>query len=111
MANMKTPGKPALHWSATQAKNKLGQALEEVIRGGTVVITRHEAPKAVLISIEEYQALSKRQETGLEVLNQEFDALLARMQSPKSRAAMKAAFNATPRQLGKAAVKAVRRRG
>ena len=31
----------------------------------------------------------------------EFDSLLARMQTPFARAGMKAAFDATPRELGK----------
>lgn len=47
----------------------------------------------------------------LEALRGEFDALLARMQGAKSRAAMKSAFDASPRQLGKATVAAARSRG
>ena len=31
--------------SATEAKNEFGQVLEKVIRGGTVVITRHNPPR------------------------------------------------------------------
>jgi hypothetical protein len=37
-------------------------------------------------------------------LSSEFDALLARMQTPEARAGMQAAFDATPEQLAKAAV-------
>jgi RNA polymerase sigma-70 factor (ECF subfamily) len=40
----------------------------------------------------------------------QLDALLARMQKPKTRAGMKSAFNASPTQLGKAAVEAARNR-
>jgi antitoxin Phd len=36
------------------------------------------------------------------------DNLLERMQTPQAKAAMAAAFNATPGQLGRAAVKAAR---
>jgi hypothetical protein len=43
-------------------------------------------------------------------LNDEFDALLARSQTAKARAAMKAAFSASPKLLGKAAVAAARKR-
>jgi hypothetical protein len=43
-------------------------------------------------------------------LNGEFDAMLARMQTPKARAGMKAAFAASPKELGKAAVAAARRK-
>ncbi len=41
--------------SATQAKNKLGEVLDTVLRSGMVLITKHETPKAVLLSMEEYE--------------------------------------------------------
>jgi PHD/YefM family antitoxin component YafN of YafNO toxin-antitoxin module len=84
--------------------------LETVIRGGRVVITRHDAPKAVLISMDEFKALSHAPQTKLNTLSAEFDALLAGMQSPKSRAGMRALFKSSSRQLGKAAVAGARRR-
>jgi hypothetical protein len=43
-------------------------------------------------------------------MNAEFDGLLARMQTPKARKAMKAAFGASSKQLGKAALAAMRTR-
>ena len=95
--------------SATDAKNKLGQVLDTVMQGGMVLITKHETPKAILLSMEEYGALSRGAQTRLDTLNDEFDALLARMQSAKARAGMKTAFNASPKQLGKAAAAAARK--
>jgi antitoxin Phd len=80
-------------------------------RGGAVVITKHDAPKAVLISVENFNALAGAAETRLDTLTGEFDALLARMQTPKARRGMKTAFAAAQRQLGQAAVAATRRRG
>lgn len=97
--------------TATQAKNEFGRLLEKVIEGGLVVITKHDAPKAVLISIEEFNALSRAGELSLNTLSDEFDAVLARMQKPKARAGMKAAFEASPKQLGKAAIAVARKRG
>ena len=47
----------------------------------------------------------------LDTLSGKFDALLVRMQTPAARVAMKSAFNASPKQLGKAAVAAARKRG
>ena len=85
--------------------------LDAVLQGSVVVITRHDDPKAVLISVEEFEALSRASETRLDTLSEQFDALLARMQTPKARLGMKAAFGASPEQLGKAAVAAARRRG
>jgi|SRR5436190_66212 len=97
--------------TATQAKNGFGRILERVIRGETVVITKHDAPKAVLISMEEYKALARNPESQLNSLTSEFDAILAAMQTPKTRDGMKRAFGASPKQLGKAAVSAARKRG
>ncbi|HXM40137.1 MAG TPA: type II toxin-antitoxin system Phd/YefM family antitoxin [Bryobacteraceae bacterium] len=97
--------------SASDAKNGFGRLLERVIQGGTVVITKHDAPKAVLISIDEFDALSRAGQAKLEALTGEFDALLARMQTPAARARMKAAFDASPKRLGKAAAAAAHKRG
>jgi antitoxin Phd len=103
-------GEEPIKITATDAKNKLGELLDSVIQGGMVVITKHETPKAVLLSMDEYAALSRATQTRLDTLNDEFDALLARMQTSKARAGTRAAFNASPVQLGKAAVAAARKR-
>jgi antitoxin Phd len=97
--------------SATHAKNEFGSLLDKVIQGGTVVITRHDAPKAVLISMAEFNHLSRADRIQIDTLSGDFDALLARMQKPAVRAGMKAAFAASPKELGKAAVAAARQRG
>jgi len=96
--------------TATRAKNEFGRILETVIQGGRVVITKHDLPKAVLISMDEFNALSDAHRAELETLSEEFDGLLARMQTPAARAGMNAAFHATPKELGKAAVAAARKR-
>jgi prevent-host-death family protein len=98
-------------FSATEAKNEFGRLLEKAMQGATVEITRHDVPKAVLMSMDEYHALSHVAQNQLDSLSNEFDALLAQMQTPKSRRAMKSAFDASPGQLGKAAVAAARKRG
>ncbi len=77
-------GEPPAAFTATDAKKRFGRVLEMVLRGGAVVITRHDAPKAILISV---------------------------MQTPKARARMKAAFDASPKEVGRAAVAAARKRG
>ena len=96
--------------SATDAKNEFGRILEKVIQGGKVVITKHDSPKAVLISMSEFNTLSNSHRAELETLSQEFDRLLAGMQTPAVRAGMNAAFHATPKELGRAAVVAARKR-
>jgi antitoxin Phd len=97
--------------TATDAKKQFGRVLELVLKGGAVVITKHDAPKAILLSMDEFNALTQPTESPLDRLSADFDALLARMQTPRARAGMKAAFGAPPRELGRAAVAAARKRG
>lgn len=97
--------------TASQAKSEFGRVLEMAIHGGVVVITKHDAPKAVLISVENFNALAGATDTTLDTLNREFDALLAGMQRANVRRGTKAAFAASGRELGQAAVAAARRRG
>jgi antitoxin Phd len=97
--------------SASEAKSEFGRVLEMAIQGDAVVITKHDSPKAVLISVENFNALSGAAETKLDTLSQEFDALLERMQTSKARRGMKVAFAASGKRLGKAAVAAARSRG
>jgi prevent-host-death family protein len=102
-------GEPA-RFTATRAKNEFGRVLEMALRGDAVIITKYEQPKAVLISVDEFTKLSRNAERSLDALRVEFDDLLAGMQSPKSRAAMKAAFGASSLQLGASARSAARKR-
>src|SRR5688500_12906667 len=90
--------------AASEAKNQFGQMLESALRDGAVVITKHDTPKAILISLEELEAIATR--SNLDTLAREFDAKYTRMQKPGSAKAMDAAFGASPKQLGAAAVKA-----
>src|SRR5689334_17524261 len=96
--------------SATEAKRAFGRALELAIQGNRVVITKQDVPKALLISVDEFEELSRAGAIRLDALRQRFDAQFDRMQTPQARAGMKAAFDASPRELGKAAVAVARRR-
>ena len=95
--------------SATTIKSRFAHALDQVVRGTPVVITKHDRNRAVLISIEDFEALTAERSSGLDALAAQFDGLLARMQTPAARKAMDTAFNASPKTLGRAAVKAARR--
>jgi antitoxin Phd len=108
---MPAPDKLRALVTATEAKNAFGRLLDKAMQGGVVVITKHDTPKAVLISMDEYTALSSASESRINSLSAEFDSMLMRMQGPKARSAMKRAFHASPQQLGKAAVAVARRRG
>src|SRR5262245_53512429 len=98
-------------YTATEAKNEFGRILEQAIQGTTVLITKHHAPRAVLISINHFRALEEAPQLKLNTLTEQFDTLLERMQTPKARRGMAAAFGANNKQLGKVAVVAARKRG
>jgi antitoxin Phd len=97
--------------TASEAKAEFARVLEIAANGGAVVVTKHDAPKAVVISVENFNALAAAAGTKLDTLDREFDALLVRIQSPRARRGMKAAFHASGKQLGHAAAAATRRRG
>lgn len=94
---------------ATAMKNQFANALDQAVRGRPVVITKHDKSKAVLISFEEFEALTGERSRSLDALGAQFDGLLARMQTSAARKGMDAAFNASPQALGRAAVKTVRK--
>lgn len=94
--------------AATRLKNEFGAVMEEALRGGAVAITRHETPRAVLISYEEFKALVRDRAPSLGDLTAEFNGLLAHMQTPGAKRGMAAAFDAPAAELGRAAVKAAR---
>lgn len=93
---------------ATRFKNEFGAIFEQAAQTGAVAITKHNTPKAVLLSYAEFQALTRAGSPVLDELDEEFDALLAGMQTAKSKAAVTTAFDASPEELGRAAVKAAR---
>jgi serine/threonine protein kinase len=64
-----------------------------------------------LLSADKFNALPPAPEANLETLTGEFDALLSQMQTSKARAGVRRAFHASPKQLGRAAVAAARKRG
>lgn len=96
--------------ASSKVKNKFGSIFEKAALGQPVAITKHDTPKAVLISYDEFQSLIQSRGSELSQLSAEFEGLLQRMQTPKARKGMAAAFNATPAELGHAAVKAARKK-
>ena len=90
--------------TATELKNATADVFEQVAAKQAIAITRHEKPRAILLSVEQYETLTGQQPEWLEKLHEEYRGMLERMQGPEQRAAAKRAFNATPEQLGKAAV-------
>lgn len=93
---------------ASRFKNKFGAVFEQAALNGAVVITKHDTPRAVLLSYAEFEALTASATPALDDLNDRFDKLLATMQTPEAKAGVAAAFDATPEELGATAVKAAR---
>jgi antitoxin Phd len=96
--------------SASDAKNEFARALETALRDGYVVITKHDQPKAVLVSFDEFESLTRQRNPRLEALSAKFDQLFERLQSPHARSVIQSVFESSPEELGRAAVEAVRRR-
>ena len=97
-------------FTATDVKNRFSDVLEAALRDGAAVIQKHSSTKAVLLSWDEYVALTAARRTQLQDLTAKFDTLLARMQTPEFTRAAQSAFDASPEELGAAAVKAARSR-
>ncbi|MFO0701002.1 MAG: type II toxin-antitoxin system prevent-host-death family antitoxin [Nitrospira sp.] len=95
--------------AATKVKNEFGAILEQTMHNGAVAITRHDTPKAVLLSFAEFESLMNERSRSLDNLHAEFDELLTQMQTPSARKGVEAAFHASTVELGRAAVKAVKK--
>lgn len=94
--------------AASRVKNEFGAVLDQAAVSGAVVITKHDTPRAVLLSYAEFEALTASATPVLDDLSERFDELLATMQTPEAKAGVAAAFAATPEELGAAAVNAAR---
>lgn len=99
-----TRGLPAV--SATKLVAGMQKVTSAVMTHGAVVVTRHDQPAMVLMSIDRYLALEQAAKPDLDALTQQFDDMFARMQGDEAAAAMEDAFAMTPAELGKAAVRA-----
>lgn len=90
--------------TATELKNATADVFEQVAAKQAIAITRHEKPRAILLSVEQYEALTGHRPEWLEKLHEEYRGMLERMQGPKQRAGAEKLFRATPEELGQAAL-------
>ena len=89
---------------ASEIKVRFGALLDSVVHGAPVAISKHDEPKAVLLSIGEFRALAALRQSSLDVMTAEFDGLLESMQNKQAKKSIAAAFAYSPKQLGAAAV-------
>ena len=99
-----TRGLPAV--SATKLVAGMQKVTSAVMAHGAVVVTRHDEPAMVLMSIDRYLALELAAEPDLDALTKQFDDMFARMQGDEAAEAMERTFAMNPAELGKAAVRA-----
>ena len=90
--------------TATELKNSTADVFEQVAAKQAIAITRHEKPRAILLSVEQYETLTGQQPEWLEKLHEEYRGMLERMQGPEHRAGAEKLFRATPEELGQAAL-------
>ena len=92
--------------SATQLVAGIQKVGRTVAAHGAVLITKHDQPAYVLMSVEHYRELQRAAEPDLGALGGEFDAMLARMQSQGD--ALAGAFALSGDDIGRAALKAAK---
>lgn len=93
---------------SSSVQNEFGRMLDQA-RDYDIVVTRHDVPRAVLVSAERYRELVGREAAILETLQAQFDALYAQMQTPEVQAGTTRGFRTTPTEMGQAAVAAAQR--
>ena len=93
--------------SATEFKRRFGKTLEDVAHGRRVRIIRHGRieDSLVLLREDELSALQARLSFTLDALREQFDDMVARMQSTKAREAAASIGTVEPSALGKAAAR------
>ncbi|MFO1398682.1 MAG: type II toxin-antitoxin system Phd/YefM family antitoxin [Burkholderiales bacterium] len=89
----------APQYTASEAKHRFGQLLDTAVREGAVAITKQRKPMAVILSLDEYRALTRADDDVLAALAAEFDRRYAVMQAPGAADAMQRAFDTSPTQL------------
>ena len=93
-------------FSATNLAAGMQKVTSAVMSQGAVVITRHDQPAMVLMSVERYLKLEQAAQPNLDALTRRFDDMFARMQGDAAAQAMADAFAMAPGELGEAAVRA-----
>ena len=91
---------------ASKLKNAFKPVFQQVLKDGAVSITRNRRREAVVLSAELYDQIIAElaSRDPLETLRKDYNARIAAMQTVEAREAFQDAFDASPVELGKAAV-------
>jgi PHD/YefM family antitoxin component YafN of YafNO toxin-antitoxin module len=92
--------------AASELKNAFKSVYQRALESGAVSITRNRKREAILLSAKLYDQIIAElaSRDPLEVLRKDYDARFAEMQTKKAQTAYDNAFDASPEELGKAAV-------
>jgi len=105
----RSPGSDLLpQLSSTELKSNTGEVLRQAAKGA-IAITRHNRTEFVLLPAAQYEELVSQASSALATMSEEFDSLVARMNTPAAAKGFQSLFSATPQKLGKVAVAAVKR--
>lgn len=96
--------------TATELKHSTADVLDQVSAGKAIAITRHDKTRAVLMSVQQYKELTHGQNDWLADLQVEYRVMLNDMQSPEQKESALRMFEATPEELGEAAVRGAERK-
>jgi PHD/YefM family antitoxin component YafN of YafNO toxin-antitoxin module len=94
--------------SATKLAEGMQAVTHTVMSRGAVLVTRHDRPAMVLVSVDRFLELEAAAEPDLDALTQQFDEMFSRMQRPEAARRMDEAFRMTSAELGEAAVRAAK---
>jgi PHD/YefM family antitoxin component YafN of YafNO toxin-antitoxin module len=97
--------------AASELKNAFKSVYRRALESGAVSITRNRKREAILLSAELYDQIIAElaSRDPLEVLRKDYDARFASMQTQKAQTAYDDAFDASPEELGRAAVSHARK--
>lgn len=92
--------------AASELKNAFKGVFQQVLEVGAVSITRNRKREAILLSAELYDQIIAElaARDPLETLRKDYDERFVAMQTDKAQAGYEDAFDASPGELGKAAV-------
>ncbi len=91
---------------ASELKNAFRSVFQQALKAGAISITRNRKREAILLSVELYDQIVTElaARDPLKALRKDYDTRFHSMQTDESKAAYENAFNASPEELGKAAV-------
>jgi prevent-host-death family protein len=95
--------------TVTELKERTREVIGRIADHKPVAILRHKAPAAVLISAADYAQFEQLKRERLDLLAQRYDDMVLRMQTAEAAAGVDTLFNATPAELGQAAVRTAKR--